>query len=234
MASNRDRLREASMRNSEAQKTSIVQETLVSNIANAGIDAKNNTEEEKTSIVEKLEANSVEKPAQKTQFEDISPEIPNETETPKENIPKPLENNGPEKEKKKSSTDKKNSKSQKTEKKPEESKLEDKYNGSESNVTLILLPEVRDYLERTPVKRRVPMKTFFKSLLLNELSNGKDTDAPELAEQYRQTQHNTVRKSVPVEINLQEDAKDAAANYGMRYTNFMAYVIHKAMLEEKK
>ena len=82
-----------------------------------------------------------------------------------------------------------------------------------------------------PIELGIPAKKYFKNLIVNEIENGIPVD-DDLAKSYRKTQHDTIKKSIPINEDLKAVIKQTAMKYHMRYTAFMAYVLDKARLEE--
>lgn len=220
MSSSREKLRAMSKKNLAEQKQVENQPTLVSDMINQLNESKpghtpleSNT---KSQISEKKEQHETPKvPAQ------VELEAPNKTDSPKEET----ESN-------------KMSASQKTKeikKKPSEHKENitsvlqnnDKYNGKEVTITLLLSEEVEEYLTFKALELRVPVKKLFRELMINEIENGTLIE-DDLTKAYRKVQHNTVKKSIPVNEDLKEAIKETAIKYHMRYTPFMTYVIDKA------
>ena len=107
----------------------------------------------------------------------------------------------------------------------------DKYTGREITVTLLLSEEVAEFLFLKPIELGIPAKKYFKNLIVNEIENGIPVD-DDLAKSYRKTQHDTIKKSIPINEDLKAVIKQTAMKYHMRYTAFMAYVLDKARLKE--
>jgi len=109
---------------------------------------------------------------------------------------------------------------------------DEKYAGREVTVTLLLSDEANEFLTYKAIDLRIPVKKYFKELMINEIENGILVEDG-LTKTYRKVQHDTIKKSVPVNEDLKESIKEAAIKYHMRYTAFMAYIIDKARLSEK-
>lgn len=133
---------------------------------------------------------------------------------------------------KKKSTLKTNHTSSKKEKiKESNSTNTEKYTGREITVTLLVSEEVAEFLFVKSIELGIPAKKYFKNLIVNEIENGVPIDDA-LAKSYRKTQHDTIKKSIPINEDLKAVIKQTAMKYHMRYTAFMAYVLDKARLAE--
>lgn len=125
----------------------------------------------------------------------------------------------------------KNSSSKKGKAKEPVSSNTDKYTGREITVTLLLSEEVAEFLFFKSIELGIPAKKYFKDLMVNEIENGVLVEDA-LAKSYRKTQHDTIKKSIPVNEDLKVAIKETAIKYHMRYTAFMAYVLDKARLAD--
>ena len=219
MASNRDKLRAMSKKNLEEQKQMVEQPTLV------------------TGVVNQLNANIT---------EETNEPVSNQDEVLQEEVAEPVEEVTPQPEEElivmletpieeKTPTEKKADKppvpkksSPKKEKKAAE-KPKTEYTGREVTVTLLLSEEVNEFLTYKSIELRIPAKKFFKDLMINEIENGVLVEDA-LTKSYRKVQHDTVKRSIPVNEDLKEAIKETAIKYHMKYTPFMAYVIDKARL----
>lgn len=133
---------------------------------------------------------------------------------------------------KKKSTPKTNNTSSKKSKLHESNSANtEKYTGREITVTLLVSEEVAEFLFFKSIELGIPAKKYFKNLIVNEIENGVPVDDA-LAKSYRKTQHDTIKKSIPINEDLKAVIKQTAMKYHMRYTAFMAYVLDKARLAD--
>lgn len=103
----------------------------------------------------------------------------------------------------------------------------DRYSGKEITVSILIQEEVYDFLYCHSMDLGLPMKAYFKQLMIEEMDPNVTQDE-ELIKQYRKTQHDTIKKSVLMDVQLKEDIQKKAAENHVRPTAFMSYVIHKA------
>ena len=133
--------------------------------------------------------------------------------------------------KKKSTQKTNNTSSKKGNLKESNSANTEKYTGREITVTLLVSEEVAEFLFFKSIELGIPAKKYFKNLIVNEIENGVPIDDA-LAKSYRKTQHDTIKKSIPINEDLKAVIKQTAMKYHMRYTAFMAYVLDKARLAD--
>ena len=117
---------------------------------------------------------------------------------------------------------------------PQEEDLYKKYESPDETISLLLPPAVKIYLDQRPVQVRKTTKKFFIDIMIKEIESGENGSSDELAANYRKRQQGTSYKSIRIPSKLIEAVKETAANYGMRYTPFMAYTLDKAMQEDKE
>lgn len=108
--------------------------------------------------------------------------------------------------------------------------LNEKYQGQEVIVSLLLRPEASNYLTYKAMDLRISGKQLLKNLLMKELVKGYSED--DLCPEFRTTQRQTVKKSVVIDKQLKEDIMEAAIKYRMKYTVFIHYIIYRAYLND--
>lgn len=246
MASNRDKLRAASKRNMQDSKTILEQPTLVTNMVNQ-LNTVNQTPESTESIesvksikpsenivqsviptlsaaietIEKPERNgAVEAETIKTNF-DSEMEVSNEPEALGE--PETIGE---------SETNVNDNETLKFEKATGVPPINlDDYAESDCILTVLMLPDVEKFLTRTANRLRIPVKTLFKTIMVNAVKNGEIIDPDdELLNQYRTYQRYQTRRSISTSSKLRDELKELAALNEIRYSPFISYTIHKAML----
>ena len=212
MASNRDKLRAASKRNMQDSKTILEQPTLVTNMVNQ-LNTVNQTPESTESIesvesikpsenivqsvtptlsaaietIEKPERNgAVEAETIKTNF-DSEMEVSNEPEALGE--PETIGE---------SETNVNDNETLKFEKATGVPPINlDDYAESDCILTVLMLPDVEKFLTRTANRLRIPVKTLFKTIMVNAVKNGEIIDPDdELLNQYRTYQRYQTRRSI--------------------------------------
>lgn len=246
MASNRDKLRAASKRNMQDSKTILEQPTLVTNMVNQ-LNTVNQTPESTESIesVESVKPNeSIVQPATPTlsaAIETIEKPERNgavEAETIKTNFDSEMEvSNEPEALGEpetigESETNVNDNETLKFEKATGVPPINlDDYAESDCILTVLMLPDVEKFLTRTANRLRIPVKTLFKTIMVNAVKNGEIIDPDdELLNQYRTYQRYQTRRSISTSSKLRDELKELAALNEIRYSPFISYTIHKAML----
>lgn len=244
MASNRDKLRAASRKNAQEHKTTSNQPTLVSDMVNQlnenNAEFMNAPVEEKPSQekVEPVVEAPVEVPVEVKEPEAVSQAEENTSQEVKEPETVDAAKEEPEA----------TSQGDAPAITPEEKSSQDdafesiagvpmisieKYAEDNCLISLQVAPEINAFLAKTASKLRIPIKTYFKIIMANEIASGEIAD-DDLVDSYRVPQHGAVRRGISTNINLREDIKELAAANSMKYTPFMTYVIHKAMLNAQK
>ena len=244
MASNRDKLRAASKRNMQDSKTILEQPTLVTNMVNQ-LNTVNQTPESTESIesVESIKPSenivqsvtptlsaaieTIEKPERNGAVETIKTNFDSEMEV--SNEPEALgepETIG------ESETNVNDNETLKFEKATGVPPINlDDYAESDCILTVLMLPDVEKFLTRTANRLRIPVKTLFKTIMVNAVKNGEIIDPDdELLNQYRTYQRYQTRRSISTSSKLRDELKELAALNEIRYSPFISYTIHKAML----
>lgn len=247
MASNRDKLRAASKRNMQDSKTILEQPTLVTNMVNQ-LNTVNQTPESTESIesvesikpsenivqsvtptlsaaietIEKPERNgAVEAETIKTNF-DSEMEVSNEPEALGE--PETIGE---------SETNVNDNETLKFEKATGVPPINlDDYAESDCILTVLMLPDVEKFLTRTANRLRIPVKTLFKTIMVNAVKNGEIIDPDdELLNQYRTYQRYQTRRSISTSSKLRDELKELAALNEIRYSPLFLTQFIKQCLE---
>lgn len=104
---------------------------------------------------------------------------------------------------------------------------ENKYDGKEVAITLLLSEEAADFLVYKAIELNISIKQYFRELMINEIETGCPVE-DDLLKSFRKVRHNNVSKAIYVTENLKDNIKKTAIKYHLKYTPFMAYVIEKA------
>lgn len=104
------------------------------------------------------------------------------------------------------------------------------YGGKDIKVALLLSEEADEFLAYVAIEKQIPMKQFFREIMINEIENGIPNN-DDLAKSYRRVRHGTVKRTVSITEELRSAIKDTAVKYHMKYTSFMAYAVEKSRIE---
>lgn len=260
MASNRDRLKAMSKKNSEAAKQLIDVPTLISDVAERQDTVTNEVvpvqelKEEAVEVqepipIEKIENDLVAKESDVKIETNLNKELDTQADLDVEkNIPSEdivsfedkkeddLNNNTQISEAMSSPTvtpiEEDKNLSEEADSNPETISLSEKYQGPEVIISLLLQPESNNYLTYKAMDLRISSKQLLKDLLIKELEHGYKED--DLCPLYRRTQHQTIKRSIVIDKQLKEDIQETAIKYRMRYTAFISYVIYKAYINDSE
>ena len=108
--------------------------------------------------------------------------------------------------------------------------LMEKYQGEETTISLLLQPKANNYLTYKAMDLRISSKQLLKKLLVRELEKGYNEDA--LCPTFRQTQRQTIKRSILIDKQLKADVMEAAITYRMKYTAFISYTVYKAYVSD--
>lgn len=108
----------------------------------------------------------------------------------------------------------------------------DAFTGKLVTLTLLISPEIADYILIKPTMVGDTIRNVFMNIVLDEITIGKADET--IAPAFRKGQHTEIRKSMQVPEDFRELIKTTAMKYRMKPTAFISYCLTRAYNNDKE